>query len=63
MRTDKAQTHTTIRTATSLPRKIPTMNLTTTTEEEEWLEYLKRSTDEAIENDGEREDAVLDQNP
>ena len=49
MRTDKAQTHTTIRTATSLSRTTDDEIDTTAIEEEEWFEYIKRSTDEAIE--------------
>ena len=46
MRTDKAITHTTIRTATSLSRTIPMMKLTQQRLEEK---NVKRSTDEAIE--------------
>ena len=49
MRTGKAQTHSTIRTATPLSKTTPTKKLTQTViEEEEWIGHMKRSTDEAM---------------
>ena len=48
-RKDEAQTHTTIRTAPSFESDTDDEIDTTEIEEEEWIEYTKRSTDEAIE--------------
>ena len=49
VRMDKAQTHTTIRTATSFENDTDDEIDTTVIEEEERIDYMKRSTDEAME--------------
>ena len=60
---DKAQSLTTTRTATYHLKTIPTKKLTTVIEEEEedLIEYTKRSTDEAMEKMENFEDSLLEQ--
>ena len=61
VKTGKAQTHTTIRTATSLSRTITDDEIDTTVIDEEWIEYMKNNHRRSHSKDGECEDSMLEQ--